>query len=180
MNRLVTVAALGAAALVLKKQMSKSTPSDRLSAHRETIEVDVPVSTAYNQWTQFEEFPRFMAGVLEVRQLDDSHLHWRAKIAGKEEEWDAEITEQIPDKLIAWQSTSGAPNEGMVMFKRLGDDRTRIDLQMTYQPRGLVEAVGDAFGAVSMRVSGNLQRFKDFIENRGSETGAWRGSIDQH
>jgi uncharacterized membrane protein len=179
LNRFVTVAALGAAALVLRKQMKKTREPGRLSAFTESVEVDVPVSTAYNQWTQFEEFPRFMAGVLEVRQLDDTHQHWRARIGGKEEEWDAEITEQIPDRLIAWRSTTGARNEGMVTFHGLAGSRTRIDLRMAYEPRGLVESVGDALGAVSMRVSGNLERFKEFIERRGTETGAWRGSVDQ-
>ena len=185
MNRILAIAALAAGGYLLKNQMDKSRaagPSKgtgRLSTASESIEVDVPVSTAYNQWTQFEDFPKFMAGVLEVRQLDDRHLHWRARIAGKEEQWDAEITEQVPDRLIAWRSTSGLRNEGRVTFERLSEGRTRIDLRLDYEPRGMTEKVGDALGAVSMRARGNLQRFKTFLEERGSETGGWRGSIPE-
>jgi len=148
-----------------------------MSTTTESIEVNVPVSTAYNQWTQFEDFPQFMAGVIDVRQIDDTHLHWRAQIAGKEEEWDAEIAEQIPDTLIAWRSVSGAPNEGMVSFKKVSDSRTRIVLRIDYQPRGVAETVGDLIGAVSMRARGNLERFKQFLESRGGETGGWRGVV---
>jgi uncharacterized membrane protein len=143
------------------------------------IDVDVPVRTAYNQWTQFEEFPRFMEGVLEVRQLDDRRLHWRAKIGGQEKTWDAEITEQVPDDRIAWRARSGAPNAGVVTFHRLGDSRTRIMLQLEYEPEGVVETVGDAVGVVTARVEGDLRRFKDFIEAHGRETGGWRGEIPQ-
>lgn len=125
----------------------------------ESIDVKVPVSTAYNQWTQFEDFPNFMQDVLEVRQVDDTHLHWRARIAGKEEEWDAEITNQIPDRRIAWRSTSGPPNSGAVSFDSLGADRTRVTLRMSYQPRNALEKIGDALGAVKLETSGNLKRF---------------------
>jgi len=183
MNRILAIAALAAGGYFLKNQMNKSSSSrssrgsGRLSTATESVEVDVPISTAYNQWTQFEDFPKFKAGVLDVRQLDDRHLHWRARIAGKEEQWDAEITEQVPDRLIAWRSTSGLRNEGRVTFEKLSDSRTRVELRLDYEPRGMVEKVGDALGAVSMRASGNLQRFKTFLEQRGSETGAWRGSI---
>jgi uncharacterized membrane protein len=145
----------------------------------EHIDVEVPVRTAYNQWTQFEEFPRFMEGVLEVRQLDPKHLHWRAVVAGKEKEWDAEITEQVPDERIAWRSRGGASNAGVVTFHRLADNRTRVMLQLEYDPEGVVENVADALGIVKARVTGDLQRFKDFIEGRGRETGAWRGEIKQ-
>jgi uncharacterized membrane protein len=144
-----------------------------------SIDVDVPVRTAYNQWTQFEEFPRFMEGVREVRQLDDRRLHWRAQVAGKDKEWDAEITEQTPDQRIAWRSRSGAWNAGVVTFHRLGDGKTRVMLQLEYDPDGVVENVGDALGFVSGRVTGDLERFKTFIESRGRETGAWRGEIRQ-
>jgi uncharacterized membrane protein len=144
---------------------------------QKSIEVDVPVSTAYNQWTQFEEFPRFMEGVKEVRQLDDAHLHWRAEIAGKEDEWDAEITSQVPDQRVAWRSVSGATNAGIVTFHPVSDGRTRIDLRIEYDTDGVIEKVGDMFGAVDRRVEGDLERFKEFIEVRGSETGAWRGAI---
>ena len=145
----------------------------------QSIDVNVPVRTAYNQWTQFEEFPRFMEGVKEVRQLDDKRLRWRAEIAGKEKEWDAEITEQIPDERVAWTSRSGPWNAGVVTFHRLDDNRTRVMLQLAYDPEGVVENVGDALGVVSVRVKGDLQRFKEFIESRGAETGAWRGEIKQ-
>ncbi len=142
-----------------------------------SIEVDVPLRTAYNQWTQFEEFPKFMEGVEEVRQLDEKRLFWRAQIAGKSTEWEAEIYEQIPDSRIAWRSTSGAPNAGAVSFQSLGPERTRVNLMIDYQPLGVVEKVGDALGIVSGRVEGDLQRFKKFIEERGAATGGWRGEI---
>jgi uncharacterized membrane protein len=142
-----------------------------------SITVNVPVKTAYNQWTQFEEFPKFMEGVREVKQLDDKRLHWRAEIAGKEKEWDAEITEQIPDNRIAWRSRGGAWNAGVVTFHRLSDTSSKVMLQLEYDPEGFVENVGDAIGVVSQRVEGDLKRFKEFIESRGRETGAWRGTI---
>ncbi|HXH81753.1 MAG TPA: SRPBCC family protein [Candidatus Tectomicrobia bacterium] len=143
----------------------------------ESIDVQVPVSAAYNQWTQFEDFPRFMEGVTAVRQLDDRRLHWRATIGGREEQWEAEITEQRPDLRIAWRSTSGAPNPGVVTFHRLSDTTTRVTLQMSCDPQGAAETVGDALGVVRRRVKGDLERFKAFIESRGRETGAWRGEI---
>ena len=151
-----------------------------MSTVEKSIEVNVPVNTAYNQWTQFEEFPRFMEeGITEVKQLDDTHLFWRAKIAGKEKEWDAEIAEQIPDHRIAWRSTSGALNAGVVTFHKIADNTTRIMLQMDYEPEGVTENVGDVAGVFSRRVSGDLERFKQFIESRGQETGAWRGNVPQ-
>jgi uncharacterized membrane protein len=142
-----------------------------------SIDVNVPVRVAYNQWTQFEEFPHFMEGVKEVRQMGDKRLHWRAEIAGKEEEWDAEITEQHPDHRVAWRSTSGAPNAGVVTFHHIDDNTTRVMLQLDYEPQGVIEAVGSALGVVERRVKGDLERFKTFIEERGRETGAWRGEI---
>jgi uncharacterized membrane protein len=142
-----------------------------------SIEVNVPVSTAYNQWTQFEEFPEFMEGVKSVRQLDDTHLHWVAEIGGKKQEWDAEITEQIPDERIAWRSRDGDPNAGVVTFHRLGDAETRVMLQMEYQPEGLVESAGTAVGVPTLRMVGDLMRYMELIESRGTETGAWRGVV---
>lgn len=142
-----------------------------------SIEIDVPVHTAYNQWTQFEDFPHFMEGVKEVRQIDDKRLHWRAEVGGKEKEWDAEIAEQTPDSRIAWHSTNGPRNAGQVSFHRLGDNRTRISLLLDYEPEGVIEKAGDALGVVSGRVEGDLDRFKEFIESRGRESGAWRGEI---
>lgn len=143
----------------------------------QSIDVNVPVHTAYNQWTQFEEFPQFMDGVEEITQLNDTHIHWKATIGGVTKEWDAVITEQIPDQRIAWTNITGARNAGVVTFHRLTDRKTRIMLQLAYEPEGLVENVGDMIGVVSMRVNGDLQRFKDFIESRGQETGAWRGEV---
>jgi uncharacterized membrane protein len=148
-----------------------------MASIEQSIDVNVPIRTAYNQWTQFEEFPRFMEGVREVRQLDDKRLHWRAEVAGKEAEWEAEITRQEPDHRIAWTARSGAWNAGVVTFHRLDDRRTRVVLQMDYDPDGVVESVGSALGFVTARVSGDLRRFKDYIESRGTETGAWRGEI---
>jgi uncharacterized membrane protein len=142
------------------------------------IEVDCPVRTVYNQWTQFEEFPRFMDGVKEVRQLDDTHVHWHAEVWGKDKEWDAEITEQEPDNRISWKSISGAPNAGTVRFEPLGADRTKVRLAMAYEPEGAVENVGDSLGLFSARVQRTVEDFKTFIEKRGSETGAWRGEVD--
>ena len=142
-----------------------------------SVEVDAPISTVYNQWTQFEEFPRFMEGVKQVRQLDDKRLHWHAEIAGKDKEWDAEIYRQEPDRSIAWRSTSGAQNGGEVSFSSAGTNGTRVTLRMSYDPEGFIENLGDALGAVSIRVQGDLDRFKEFIESRGRETGEWRGEI---
>jgi len=150
-----------------------------MSNIEKSIDVHVPVHTAYNQWTQFEAFPRFMEGVEEIRQLDDKRLHWRANVGGKVKEWDAVITEQVPDQRIAWRNTTGASNAGVVTFHRLNDNTTRVMLQLEYEPEGVVENVGDVIGVVSSRVKGDLERFKRFIEERGSETGAWRGKIDQ-
>ena len=148
-----------------------------MSTIDKSVEVNVPVRTAYNQWTQFEEFPRFMEGVKEVQQLDNTHLHWKADIAGKEKEWDAEITEQTPDQRIAWTSRGGAINGGVVTFHRRSDATSTVMLQLAYDPQGMVENVGDALGVVSLRVQGDLERFKEFIETRGRETGAWRGQV---
>jgi len=143
-----------------------------------SIEVKCPVRTVYNQWTQFEEFPRFMAGVKEVRQLDDTHLHWHAEIWGKDKEWDSEITEQVPDRVIAWRSTSGdAPNAGAVHFEEIAPERTRVRLTMEYEPQGAVENLGDALGVMSARVQNSVEDFKKFIESRGAETGGWRGEV---
>jgi uncharacterized membrane protein len=144
----------------------------------ESIDVKVPVSTAYNQWTQFEDFPHFMEGVKSVTQTDDTHLHWIAEVAGQDKEWDAEITEQHPDERVAWNATSGAENAGVVTFHRIDDETTRVTLQMDVDPEGPVENVGTALGFLDRRVKGDLERFKEFIESRGTETGAWRGEVE--
>lgn len=148
--------------------------------YEKSIDVNVPVRTAYNQWTQFESFPQFMEGVESVQQIDDKTLRWKASIAGKTEEWTAEITEQSPDKRVAWASTSGAKNAGVVTFHHIDDNTTRVMLQIDFDPTGFVENVGDALGVVERRMGGDLERFKEFIESRGMESGAWRGEIPQH
>ena len=145
----------------------------------EHVDVNVPVSTAYNQWTQFEEFPRFMEGVEEIRQLDDKRLFWKTKIAGVAREFEAEITEQHPDHRVAWRSTGGTEHAGVVTFHRLGDTTTRVTVQLDAEPEGAVEKVGDALGLLKRRVKGDLDRFKALIEGQGTESGAWRGEIEQ-
>ena len=144
---------------------------------KKSIEVDVPVRVAYDQWTQFEEFPSFMEGVQSVQQLDDKRLHWRAGVGGRVEEWDAEIYQQEPDRVIAWRSISGAPNEGVVRFEPHDGDKTKIELELHWEPKDATERVGDVLGADDLRVQGDLKRFKDFIEKRQTPTGAWRGEI---
>ena len=144
-----------------------------------SVEVDVPVSTAYNQWTQFEEFPSFMNGVEVVKQLDETHLHWVASIGGHREEWDAEITEQLPDERVAWKATSGKGNAGVVTFHKLDDNRTKVMLQLDWESEGMVEALGAMLGRDDRAVKGDLERFKELIEKQGSESGAWRGEVKQ-
>jgi uncharacterized membrane protein len=152
---------------------------NQMAEVEKSIEVDVPVRTAYNQWTQFETFPEFMSGVESVTQLDDTHLHWVTNIAGVEREFDAEISEQHPDERVAWHSTGGETRHaGVVTFHRLADDKTRVMVQLEWQPSDLVERVGSAINVDDRRVEGDLERFKSFIEARGSETGAWRGDVD--
>ena len=145
---------------------------------QQSIDVEVPVSTAYNQWTQFESFPQFMSGVESITQLDDTHLHWVTDIAGIEREFDAEITEQHPDERVAWTSTSGdAKHAGVVTFHRLDDATSRVTVQIDWEPSGVVEKVGSAVNLDDHRVKGDLGRFKEFIEARGHESGAWRGDV---
>ncbi len=141
------------------------------------ILVDVPVRVAYDQWTQFESFPHFMDGVKEVVQLDEKTLRWNASIAGRDEEWEATITDQVPDSHIAWQSTTGTLNAGSVTFQAQGEAQTRVLLEVSYEPQGAVEKIGDALGVLERRVDGDLKRFKEFIEKRQAPTGAWRGEI---
>jgi len=144
-----------------------------------SVEVDVPLSTAYNQWTQFEEFPSFMNGGEAVKQLDETHLHWVASIGGHREEWDAEITEQIPDERVAWKATSGKGNAGVVTFHKLDDNRTKVMLQLDWESEGMVEALGALLGRDDRAVKGDLERFKELVEKQGSESGAWRGEVKQ-
>lgn len=180
LGRIVAVAALAAGGVLLSRQRRKLRGKHMTSTTEQSIDVNVPLSVAYNQWTQFEDFPQFMHNVHEVRQLDDTHLHWRATVAGKEQEWDAEITEQIPDERIAWRSIGGAKNAGVVTFHKLSDSKTRIMLQMDYEPQNVGEQAGAALGLVKMQTKADLKRFKEFLESRGKETGAWRGSVAQH
>jgi uncharacterized membrane protein len=150
-----------------------------MSTIEQSVDVGVPVRTAYNQWTQFEDFPLFMEGVQEVKQITDTRLRWRAEIAGQEREWEAEIDEQRPDERVAWHALEGAKNAGAVTFHRIDDGRTRIMLQLEFEPDSALEKTGDALGFVKRRAEGDLERFKQFIESRGRETGAWRGEIHQ-
>ena len=145
----------------------------------ESIEVNVPLSTAYNQWTQFEEFPRFMEGVESVTQIDDTHLRWVAEIGGKRHEWEAEITEQEPDRRVAWRASEGHFTSGTVRFESLGDNQTRINVVMEHETEGLTETLGSALGVDSRRVKGDLERFKELIESRSVESGAWRGEVEE-
>ncbi|MFI1422215.1 SRPBCC family protein [Streptomyces sp. NPDC020731] len=149
-----------------------------MSQVEESIEVDVPVRTAYNQWTQFESFPEFMGGVERIEQRGDTLTHWVTKVGGVEREFDAEITEQIPDERVAWTTVDGeARQAGVVTFHRVRDTTTKVMLQMDFDPQGVAEKAGDRLGFVKRQVSGDLKRFKEFIERRGLETGAWRGEV---
>ena len=150
-----------------------------MSTIEESIEVEVPVRTAYNQWTQFEDFPRFMEGVERVDQLDDQRLHWVGEIAGRTREWDAKITEQTPDQRVAWYAVGETRHAGVVTFHRIDDSKTRVMLQMEFEPTDWVEKAGDALGVVRRRIKGDLGRFKEFIEVRGQATGEWRETIEQ-
>ena len=145
----------------------------------ESVVVDVPVSVAYDQWTQFEEFPKFMEAVTSVRQLDDTHLQWTAEIGGEEHSWQAEISEQQRDRLISWRAQDGKYNSGKVTFEPLDGDRTRIDVEMTYDAEGWKEKAGSAVGIDSQQVGNDLDRFKEFIEERGKQTGGWPGEVHQ-
>jgi uncharacterized membrane protein len=143
---------------------------------RESIDVAVPVSTAYNQWTQFEEFPKFMGGVESVQQIDDTHLRWVAEVGGERREWQAEIVEQVPDEKIAWRAAGEGPN-GIVTFEPLGADSTLIRVEMSYEPDGLKETLGGKIGLDTRQVGKDLERFKQLVEALGAETGAWRGEV---
>jgi len=149
-----------------------------MSTIEESIDIDVPVRTVYDQWTQFEDFPSFMEGVESVTQVDDTHLHWVAEFAGVRREWDAVVTEQHPDERVAWTSTSGTSNAGVVTFHKLDETRTRVMLQLDVDPAGFVEHVGDALGIIRHRASSDLGRFKDLVESHGVADGGWRGEIE--
>ncbi|MEU4603349.1 SRPBCC family protein [Kribbella sp. NPDC023972] len=148
-----------------------------MSTITESVDVDVPVTQAYNQWTQFESFPQFMEGVQEVRQLDDTHTHWVTKVGGATREFDATITEQHPDERVAWRSDAGPQHAGVITFHKLDQSHTRVTAQMDIDPEGFLEKAADKVGMIEGRVKGDLERFKHFIEERPSETGAWRGEV---
>jgi uncharacterized membrane protein len=148
-----------------------------VSTVQKSVDVDVPVNTAYNQWTQFESFPQFMEGVERIDQLTPTTTHWVTKIAGVQREFDAEITEQHPDERVAWTTVNGTHQAGVVTFHRLGDNTTRVTLQLDHDPQGFVEKAGDALGIIQRRVKGDLANFKKFIESRGVEEGGWRGDV---
>ena len=150
-----------------------------MSTIEQSVDVGVPVRTAYNQWTQFEEFPKFMEGVEKIQQLDDKRLHWIVEIGGQRREFDATISEQTPDQKIAWHAEGETKQAGVVTFHRLGENQTRIMLQMEFEPTDFKEKAGDILGIVERRIKGDLGRFKELIESRGQESGAWRGEIDQ-
>ena len=143
----------------------------------QSIDLEVPVRAAYDQWTQFEEFPRFMKGVEEIRQLDDRHLHWVAELGGTRHEWDAEITEQLPDERVAWRNTDGKDNAGVVTFHKLDDQRSRVMVQIDFVPEGIKEKVGSALNAPDRQVKGDLERFKELVESQGGGTDGWRGEV---
>jgi uncharacterized membrane protein len=178
-NTLLVLGGVGgvvAAAIPLRKKLPSLGGTTPRTIDAST-EVNVPVSTAYNQWTQFEDFPLFMEGVEHVEQKDDTRLHWVAKVGGKTNEWDAKILEQHPDKQVSWISEDGKKTRGTVTFEPIGESRTRITLSMSYQAEGLTETLGSAVGLDQRRVRGDLERFKELIESRGAESGAWRGEV---
>jgi uncharacterized membrane protein len=168
---LIAVPVTVGAVIVVRRFRSSGTVIEQ------STEVAVPVHTAYDQWTQFEEFPKFMQGVEEVKQIDDTHVHWVAKVAGQTREWDARIVDQIPDSRVAWESVAGTPNGGVVTFHPLGESRTKIVVAMDHQPEGITDAVGSVLGLPQRRVRGDLARFRDLVEQRGMATGAWRGEV---
>jgi uncharacterized membrane protein len=149
-----------------------------MSTVTESVDVNVPIHTAYNQWTQFTEFPKFMEGVEEVDQVNDTLTHWRVKVAGVTREFDARITEQTPDERVAWHSTEGPDHGGVVTFQRTGEDTTRVTTELDMDPEGFAENVADKIGLIKLRAKSDLKRFKEFIESRGRETGGWRGNIN--
>ena len=181
-NSVLVAVGVGGAAAVAMKTRKGSRPHIGFAGGTtprtidESIEVSVPVSTAYNQWTQFEDFPLFMEGVDHVQQLDDTLLHWAATVAGKTNEWNAKILEQHPDRQISWISEDGKKTRGTVTFEPVGENKSRVRLSMSYQADPL-EAIGSTAGLDARRVRGDLERFKELIESRGSETGAWRGEV---
>lgn len=151
-----------------------------MASHEASIEVNQPVRTVYNQWTQFESFPQFMSGVDKIQQLDETHTHWTTSVAGVTREFDAEITEQTPDQRIAWKSVAGTTHAGVVTFHRIAEGKTKIMLQLDIDPEGVAEKAGEHLGVISHQVKSDLEHFKTFIESKGTETGAWRSTVEQN
>jgi uncharacterized membrane protein/predicted transcriptional regulator len=172
MSKLVTMLGIGVGIAYLVRQRGRGVAHVGAST-----QVHVPVRDAYDQWTQFEEFPRFMGGVDEVRQLDDTHLRWVGNVGGRHHQWQARITQQEPDRVVAWQATEGKHNAGRVSFRPIDAQTTEVTVEMEYEPEGLSEELGSALGLAKRRVQGDLDRFKDLIESRGTPTGAWRGTV---
>ena len=150
-----------------------------MSTVKSDIDVNVPISVAYNQWTQFESFPHFMGGIDSITQVDDTHTHWKVSIAGIKREFDAEITEQLPDERVAWNSIGGEDHAGVVTFHRIADDQTRVSVQLEWKPEGLIEKVGALLQVDDIQIDRDLHRFKELIESNGFETGAWRGTVER-
>jgi uncharacterized membrane protein len=150
-----------------------------VSTVKSDIDVNVPISVAYNQWTQFESFPQFMGGIDSITQSDDTHTHWNVSIAGIKREFDAEITEQKPDERVAWKSIGGETHAGVVTFHRIADDQTRVSVQLDWKPEGIVEKVGALLQVDDIQIDRDLHRFKELIESNGFETGAWRGTVER-
>ena len=150
-----------------------------MSTVKSDIDVNVPISVAYNQWTQFESFPQFMGGIDSISQVDDTHTHRNVSIAGIKREFDAEITEQKPDERVAWKSIGGETHAGVVTFHRIADDQTRVSVQLDWKPEGLVEKVGALLQVDDIQIDRDLHRFKELIESNGFETGAWRGTVER-
>jgi uncharacterized membrane protein/CBS domain-containing protein len=173
LKALIVVGGVTGAAIILARRVQRG----GLNAVETVRELDVPVRTAYDQWTQFEDFPQFMEGVEEVKQLDDTRLHWVAEVGGRRTEWDAKIVDQVPDERISWTAVSGKRNAGEVRFEPLGPNRSKVHVRMEYEPEGVIESVGGALGLPQRRVKADLDRFRELIERRGSASGAWRGSV---
>jgi uncharacterized membrane protein len=173
LKTLIVVGGITGAAIVIARRVQKG----GLNAVETTRELDVPVRAAYDQWTQFEEFPQFMEGVEEVKQLDDTRLHWVADVGGRRTEWDAKIVDQVPDERISWTAVSGKRNAGEVRFEPLGPNRSKVHVRMEYEPDGVLESVGGALGLPQRRVKADLERFRELIERRGGASGAWRGEV---
>jgi uncharacterized membrane protein/CBS domain-containing protein len=173
LKTLIVVGGITGAAIVIARRVQKG----GLNAVETTRELDVPVRAAYDQWTQFEEFPQFMEGVEEVKQLDETRLHWVADVGGRRTEWDAKIVDQVPDQRISWTAVSGKRNAGEVRFEPLGPNRSKVHVRMEYEPDGVLESVGGALGLPQRRVKADLDRFRELIERRGSASGAWRGEV---